>query len=89
MAASPIDRVLTMAEKLSLAELGRLRRAVDELTYERVQELRLAGATWASVGSDLGISPSEAHRRYRPPQYGLSGGVYAPTTDPFGTTPMT
>jgi len=50
---------------MTLAELA-YDRATCQLWIEMgVREARAGGSTWAAIGSSLGVTGSEAHRRYR------------------------
>jgi hypothetical protein len=51
--------------EMTLAELVALQAKVAGYIALGVSEARTNGRTWASIAEDLGVSPQEAHRRYR------------------------
>lgn len=50
---------------MTLSELAQTRRAIDGYIGLAVAEARRGGSTWRAIGDALGVSPQEAHRRYR------------------------
>lgn len=50
---------------MTLAELAELRETVDAYIALGVGQARAGGSTWAAIGSSLGVTQQEAHRRYR------------------------
>lgn len=57
MRKDPID--------MTIAELVELRATVEAYIAIAVGQARRGGSTWAAIASSLGVSPQEAHRRYR------------------------
>ena len=50
---------------MTLAELAEARTVVEAYIALAVGQARAGGSTWAAIGSSLGVSAQEAHRRYR------------------------
>jgi hypothetical protein len=50
----------------ALAATAALREAADRKLFELVGFAREAGASWASIGTALGVSTQAAHQRYGP-----------------------
>lgn len=50
---------------VALADAQRRADAAALVVKRRALEARTAGATWAEIGSELGITPQSAHSRYR------------------------
>jgi hypothetical protein len=49
---------------MTLAELAYTRGVLQGYIDIAVSQARRGGSTWAAIGSSLGVSPQEAHRRY-------------------------
>lgn len=49
----------------TLSELAESRTTVEAYIALGVGLARQRGETWAQIGTQLGVSPQEAHRRYR------------------------
>jgi len=50
--------------EMTLAELAHERAVLVDYTTRAVVEARRGGSTWAAIASSLGVTTSEAHRRY-------------------------
>jgi hypothetical protein len=50
---------------MTLPELADARETVEAYIILAVRQARRGGSTWAAIGSSLGVSMQEAHRRYR------------------------
>jgi hypothetical protein len=50
--------------EMTLAELAHSRAVLQDYLLRAVIDARRGGSTWAAIGSSLGVSGSEAHRRY-------------------------
>ncbi len=55
------------APERALRELVELRGSLDRIESLLVARARANGASWAEIGSLLGITRQSAHRRHRPP----------------------
>lgn len=51
--------------QMTIAELAQTRRDVEAFIGLAVAEARRGGSTWKGIADALGVSPQEAHRRYR------------------------
>lgn len=51
-------------EDMTLAELAHSRSVLEDYILRAVTQARRGGSTWAGIASSLGVSVSEAHRRY-------------------------
>ena len=51
-------------EEMTLAELAHSRAVLEDYILRAVTQARRGGSTWAGIASSLGVSVSEAHRRY-------------------------
>lgn len=49
---------------MTLAELAHSRAVLQDYIVRGVTEARRGGSTWAGIASSLGVTASEAHRRY-------------------------
>ena len=49
---------------MTLAELAHARAVLQDYLLIGVTQARRGGSTWAAIASSLGVSQSEAHRRY-------------------------
>jgi hypothetical protein len=49
---------------MTLAELAYTRGTLEGYIQIAITQARRGGSTWAAIGSSLGVSPQEAHRRY-------------------------
>jgi len=49
---------------MTLAELAQSRAVLEDYILRAVTQARRGGSTWAGIASSLGVSVSEAHRRY-------------------------
>lgn len=49
---------------MTLAELAHSRAVLQDYLLQAVVEARRGGTTWGAIASSLGVSTSEAHRRY-------------------------
>lgn len=49
---------------MTLAELAHTRGVLQDYILRGVRQARAGGSTWAAIGSSLGVTSSEAHRRY-------------------------
>jgi hypothetical protein len=52
-------------EEMTLAELAHTRAVLQDYIQRAVSQARRGGSTWAGIASSLGVSVSEAHRRYQ------------------------
>lgn len=62
----------TTRKSAALSRLAETQAAIDRLEAERVALVARAlrwGATWAEIGTELGVSPQAAHRRFRHARY--------------------
>jgi hypothetical protein len=50
--------------EMTLAELAHQRGVLQGYIDIAVVQARRGGSTWAAIGSSLGVSTQEAHRRY-------------------------
>ena len=50
---------------MTLAELAHSQAVLQDYILRAVIQARRGGSTWAGIASSLGVSQSEAHRRYR------------------------
>ena len=50
--------------EMTLAELAHSQAVLQDYILRAVTQARRGGSTWASIASSLGVSVSEAHRRY-------------------------
>lgn len=51
-------------QDMTLAELAHSRAVLQDYILRAVTQARRGGSTWAGIASSLGVSVSEAHRRY-------------------------
>lgn len=51
-------------ESMTLAELAQSQAVLQDYILRAVTQARRGGSTWAGIASSLGVSVSEAHRRY-------------------------
>ena len=61
----------------ALSRLGEVQTSIDRLEAERLALVARAvrwGATWAEIGTALGVSPQGAHRRFRHARYDPATG---------------
>lgn len=49
---------------MTLAELSYSQGVIQGYVLAAVKEARAGGSTWAGIASSLGVTTSEAHRRY-------------------------
>jgi hypothetical protein len=49
---------------MTLAELAHSQAVIQDYLLRAVIQARRGGSTWAGIASSLGVSQSEAHRRY-------------------------
>lgn len=49
---------------MTLAELAHARGVLQDYILRGVRQARAGGSTWAGIASSLGVTSSEAHRRY-------------------------
>jgi hypothetical protein len=52
----------------TLMEVMAMRERLDALEYATVQLVRSCGATWETIGDDLGISRQAARQRFGQPR---------------------
>lgn len=51
-------------QDMTLAELAHSQAVIQDYLLRAVIQARRGGSTWAGIASSLGVSKSEAHRRY-------------------------
>jgi hypothetical protein len=51
-------------EEMTLSELAHSQAVLQDYILRAVTQARRGGSTWAGIASSLGVSTSEAHRRY-------------------------
>lgn len=51
-------------KEMTLAELSHQQGVLQGYVLQAVVQARRGGSTWAAIGSSLGVSMQEAHRRY-------------------------
>lgn len=63
---------------VALARIQELTAAITELETQQTREVARAGfhrATWAQIGTALGVTPQSAHRRFRRAVYDPKTGI--------------